>query len=63
MDDLLDVPALRAELSVSQAQLAELLGLDQSTVSLWETGKTKPSGSARLLMQRLLADHRQDAAA
>jgi len=58
MDDLFDAAAVRTELGLSQAQLAELLGIDQSSISNWETGKTKPSGPSRMLLQRLLAEHR-----
>ncbi|MBP0438443.1 helix-turn-helix domain-containing protein [Tianweitania sediminis] len=52
MDTLLDVKALRVALGLSQAQLGEAVGVDQSTVSNWENGKS-PRGPARLLLQRL----------
>lgn len=42
----------RKQAKLSQAKVAEVLGVNQSCVSLWETGKTKPR--ARLLMR--LAD-------
>lgn len=34
---------LRKKHGFTQAKLAEQLGVDQSTVSLWEKGKTAPS--------------------
>ncbi len=34
---------LRKSKSMSQAQLAELVGVDQRTVSVWEIGKCEPS--------------------
>lgn len=63
MADDLDVLAIRTELGVSQYKLADLLGVDQSTISYWETGKMKPGGPARLLMQRLVEEHRERTAA
>lgn len=44
---------------VSQGSVAEAVGCDQSAVSLWEQGKTSPSGSARILLQGLLARMRE----
>jgi len=32
----------RIALRISQTRLAELVGVDQSSIALWETGKTKP---------------------
>ncbi len=32
----------REKSGMSQQELAQALGVDQSTVCLWETGKTKP---------------------
>ncbi len=33
---------IREKCEMSQQDLAERLGVDQSTVCLWETGKTQP---------------------
>ena len=45
-----DVAALRRRLRLSQAALAERMGIRQQTVSEWETGRYRPRGaSARLL--------------
>lgn len=55
-----DVAAIRNELGLSQAAFAQLLQVDQSSVSLWETKKTKPGGPARQVMLNLLFEHRRD---
>ncbi|MEA3534264.1 helix-turn-helix domain-containing protein [Rhizobium sp. CC-YZS058] len=46
MEADLNIKDLRDSLSMTQAQLAAELGVDQSTVSLWERGQTKPRGPA-----------------
>ena len=52
------IAALRAELGLSQAEMAEELGVRQQTVSEWETGRYAPRGaSVRVL--RLLAESRR----
>jgi DNA-binding transcriptional regulator YiaG len=44
------VRALRRHLALSQAQLAQDLGVRQQTISEWERGRYRPRGaSARLL--------------
>ncbi len=44
------IAALRAELGLSQAEMADELGVRQQTVSEWETGRYQPRGaSARML--------------
>lgn len=58
----LDVKAIRAELGWTQAQLADHLGVDQSTVSMWETGRLKPRGPARKLLEGLLPSNASEAA-
>jgi transcriptional regulator with XRE-family HTH domain len=39
---LLSIRELRARANMTQEQLAKKMNVDQSTVSLWETGKTFP---------------------
>ncbi|KQS86956.1 helix-turn-helix domain-containing protein [Rhizobium sp. Leaf383] len=46
MEAELDVKKLRDKLGMTQAQLASEVGVDQSTVSLWETRQSKPRGPA-----------------
>lgn len=55
MEQSIDVRAIRAHLSLTQSQLAELVGVDQSTVSNWENGQD-PRGPARLLLARLISE-------
>jgi len=44
------VRALRQHLGLSQAQLAQELGVRQQTVSEWETGRYRPRGAAARLL-------------
>lgn len=53
MEQQIDVKALRASLKMTQAEFGSAVGVDQSTVSLWETGNTTPRGSARKLIEML----------
>lgn len=62
-DSQIDVSAIRQELGLSQSDFGEKVGVDQSTVSLWETGKTEPRGPARNWMLKLLEQHRESKAA
>ncbi|MBN9028893.1 MAG: hypothetical protein BGO05_18545 [Rhizobiales bacterium 63-7] len=54
----LDVKKLREALKMTQAQLAAEVGVDQSTVSLWETTTSKPRGPARKLLDMLASKKR-----
>lgn len=53
MENDLNVKDIRSNLQVTQAQLAEALGIDQSTVSDWEKGRHKPRGPAKKLLLTL----------
>lgn len=55
MDLIDELIELRKAKGVSQATVAENVGCDQSTVTYWERKKTKPSGSARILLQNFVA--------
>lgn len=44
------IRALRRHLRMTQAQLAEDLGVRQQTVSEWETGQYQPRGTAVTLL-------------
>ncbi|MGZ2449624.1 DNA-binding transcriptional regulator YiaG [Rhizobium ruizarguesonis] len=60
MEHELDIQAIRKDLGgITQAQLADAMGVDQSTVSNWENGQ-RPRGPARKL---LLSLKREDFAA
>lgn len=54
MSEIIDIKSIRGELS--QAQLAELLGVEQATISRWETGKSKPSGPALVLLKQIATE-------
>lgn len=57
MEHEIDIKELRASLGVTQSQLADALGLDQSTISNWENGHQKPRGPARKLLASLTKEH------
>lgn len=42
-----EVKALRAQLGLSQEDLAKVLGVSFATVNRWENGRTRPSKLAR----------------
>lgn len=46
MEQQIDVRNIRESLGLTQAQFGELVGVDQSTVSNWENGETRPRGPA-----------------
>lgn len=51
----IDIGQLRKRLGISQAELGKRLGgLDQATISRWETGKGEPEGPAAILLQQLV---------
>lgn len=53
---------IRIGAGVTQARMAEELGVDRTTVVRWERGASLPRGAARRHYLDLLADLRQDAA-
>lgn len=52
MENEINVKSLRAKLQMTQAELGDAIGVDQSTVSLWEAG-SKPRGPAKKLLLML----------
>ncbi len=48
-----DVATLRRRLRLSQAALAERMGIRQQTVSEWETGRYQPRGASAKLLTML----------
>jgi len=52
-DDELDVRAVRALTKLSQAQFAELLSIEVSTLRNWEQGRRAPTGAARALLRAI----------
>lgn len=51
----MDVAGLRAQLSLTQAQMAALMGLTQAAVSQYESGRREPGGVAAAFYRRLQA--------
>ena len=48
--DHLDVRAIRAKTSLSQAKFANLYGFSVKTLQKWEAGERRPNKSARVLL-------------
>ncbi|MBS0353951.1 MAG: helix-turn-helix domain-containing protein [Proteobacteria bacterium] len=46
-----DVHAIREAVSVTQKELAALLGVSRRTVENWEQRRTRPTGPARALLR------------
>lgn len=49
----LDIPAIRKALNLTQTQLAEMAGVNLSTVWRWENDGIPKRGPARALLNRL----------
>jgi len=47
------IAALRAALGLTQAEMADELGVRQQTVSEWETGRYEPRGASVRMLQHL----------
>lgn len=47
------IAALRDKLGLTQAEMAEELGVRQQTVSEWETGRYEPRGASVKMLQHL----------
>jgi DNA-binding transcriptional regulator YiaG len=62
MRSVIDVKSIRDTLKLTQAQLAERVGVAQGDISNWETGKHAPSRAARATLERLLAEKEASAA-
>jgi len=58
-----DFRSTRKELGLSQTDLADQLGLHQSTISRFENGTLPIDGRTRLALDALLMRHRASAAA
>jgi len=51
-----DVRAVRQLTGLSQADFAELLGIELSTLRNWEQGRRQPTGPARALLRAIRND-------
>lgn len=51
-----EIRAIRDRLNLTQAEFADRLGVSQATVSLWEAGERRPTGSAVRLMYMIASE-------
>jgi DNA-binding transcriptional regulator YiaG len=49
------IKAFRLNCGITQAVLADMVGVDRVSVTLWESGKRNPSGSAKKILAELMA--------
>jgi putative transcriptional regulator len=63
MEQAINVKSIREDLGLTQAQFGALVGVDQSTVSNWEKGETKPRGPALKMIETVRAAPTQEPAA
>ena len=54
--ELADVKALRAQLNVTQDEMAKVLGTSLDTIKSWETGMRNPTGLAAKVLATIQAN-------
>lgn len=54
-----ELKAIRDLLQERQSQFGARFGVDQGTISRWETGKPPRCGAARLTVERVIAELRE----
>ena len=54
--ELADVKAIRAQLNVSQSEMAKVLGTSLDTIKSWETGRRNPIGLAAKVLATIQAN-------
>ena len=54
--ELADVKAIRAQLNVSQSEMAKVLGTSLDTIKSWETGRRYPTGLAAKVLATIQAN-------
>jgi len=52
-----EIRFLRVEMGMAQKRLADCLGVDEQTVSLWERSKRRPTVAAERMMRLLYLEH------
>jgi len=52
----LDIKAIRKIFGITQDELAQRMGVKQSTVSMWEADKRAPSGIAERMLAQVCKD-------
>ena len=51
-----EIKSIRKDLKLTTGQFGEILGVSRRTVESWECGLRRPSKTALLLLERILAD-------
>jgi putative transcriptional regulator len=51
-----DLPAIRAQTGLSQAEFARSIGVKKATLVNWEQGRRRPDGPARVLLALIAKD-------
>ena len=54
--ELAEVKAIRAQLNVSQSEMAKVLGTSLDTIKSWETGRRNPTGLAAKVLATIQAN-------
>ncbi|GAK28097.1 NadS family protein [Serratia liquefaciens] len=54
--DIADVKAIRAQLNVSQSEMAKVLGTSIDTIKSWETKRRNPTGLAAKVLAAIQAN-------
>lgn len=54
--ELADVKAIRAQLNVSQSEMAKVLGTSIDTIKSWEAGRRNPTGLAAKVLATIKAN-------
>ena len=54
--ELANVKAIRAQLNVSQSEMAKVLGTSLDTIKSWETGRRNPTGLAAKVLATIQAN-------
>lgn len=52
-----EIRFLRVEMGMSQNRLADCLGVDEQTISLWERSKRRPTVAAERMLRLLYLEH------
>ena len=56
MAEYIDIKSIRDLFHLTQEELAQRMGVTQSTISMWEGAKRVPSGTAQRLLLRVCKD-------
>lgn len=51
-----EIRKIRSDLSFTQSELAEQMGLTRDAIAQWETGRCSPRGPAEILLRQMAAN-------